>query len=387
MKERCSCVFCCDSQYCIDKKTFSSNKKIGVSGLMRVRNDEEFIEQAIDSCIDALDELVIVYNGCKDCSPDIIRRKAIQYKNKIRYYEYKPIVYATNLTEAEYNFIKSQPANSPHLLANYYNFGLSKVTYKYVMKIDADQIYFTERLQEICDAYRSNKKKYPSVMNLLCFLYVYFSLLFYKKTGVDLLFLKQKLFLRYKKTLLKLISIFKLPVFFSGYNVFFDNGVWYSTLGKNVDNNVNILSPFNGLLDHTLFRLSDKTYFEPYEQTEYSLLNSYNYAVIEAFKGVKWALPMGFMWIHLNSIRKNTIENQKFNFITFPNAYMDFNKFLNTPFRRINCTNDDLILQKQIKRFYSILHDSTSQFTRIYISKFVSNYYFDFQQYILKKKY
>ena len=51
----------------------------GVSGIMRVKNDAEFIEASIDSCIDALDELVIVYNDCSDNSPELIYKKQMQY--------------------------------------------------------------------------------------------------------------------------------------------------------------------------------------------------------------------------------------------------------------------------------------------------------------------
>lgn len=48
----------------------------GVSGIMRVKNDAEFIEECIDSCIDALDELIIVHNGCTDNSPLLIEKNA-----------------------------------------------------------------------------------------------------------------------------------------------------------------------------------------------------------------------------------------------------------------------------------------------------------------------
>lgn len=43
----------------------------GVSGIMRVKNYAAFIEASIDSCINALDELIIVYNDCSDNSPEL----------------------------------------------------------------------------------------------------------------------------------------------------------------------------------------------------------------------------------------------------------------------------------------------------------------------------
>lgn len=126
----------------------------GVSGIMRVKNDAEFIEASIDSCIDALDELVIVYNDCSDNSPELIYKKQSQYPDKIKVYEYKHKIYPINLTKEEYEYAKSLPSDSPHLLCNYYNFALSKVTCQYAMKIDADQIYFSDKLKEWCDVYR-----------------------------------------------------------------------------------------------------------------------------------------------------------------------------------------------------------------------------------------
>ena len=39
-----------------------------ISGIMRVKNDGQFIERCIESCIDALDELIVVHNDCTDNS-------------------------------------------------------------------------------------------------------------------------------------------------------------------------------------------------------------------------------------------------------------------------------------------------------------------------------
>ena len=53
----------------------SEHERMGVSGIMRVKNDAQFVQQSIDSCIDALDELIIVYNDCMDNSADLIFEK------------------------------------------------------------------------------------------------------------------------------------------------------------------------------------------------------------------------------------------------------------------------------------------------------------------------
>lgn len=49
----------------------SGNK---VAGIMRVKNDGMFIEKCIESCIDALDELIVVHNDCTDNSVEEIEK-------------------------------------------------------------------------------------------------------------------------------------------------------------------------------------------------------------------------------------------------------------------------------------------------------------------------
>lgn len=130
-------------------------RKNGVSGMMRVKNDAEFIEQCVESCLPALDELVIVYNDCTDNSPQIIESLAKKYPEKIKAYNYTPEIFAWNLTEEKAKAILSGEIASENTLYGYYNYALSKTNYKYVMKIDADQIYFTQKLCNVCDLYRA----------------------------------------------------------------------------------------------------------------------------------------------------------------------------------------------------------------------------------------
>ena len=49
-----------------------NNMPLGLAGIMRVKNEAGFIEQCVTSCIDALDELIIVYNDCTDDTADIL---------------------------------------------------------------------------------------------------------------------------------------------------------------------------------------------------------------------------------------------------------------------------------------------------------------------------
>ena len=50
-----------------------------VAGIMRIKNEGMFVEGCIESCIDALDELVVVYNDCTDNTAEEVG-KFLSYK-------------------------------------------------------------------------------------------------------------------------------------------------------------------------------------------------------------------------------------------------------------------------------------------------------------------
>ena len=129
-------------------------KRKRVAGIMRVKNEGTFIHDCVESCIDALDELIVVYNDCTDKSEEEIKKMADKYPSKIRYYAYPYEIRAFNLSQKEFEEIKNYPEDNPHLFSAYSNFALSKVTADYALKIDADQVYFTNKLKEWCDFMR-----------------------------------------------------------------------------------------------------------------------------------------------------------------------------------------------------------------------------------------
>ena len=45
----------------------------GLTGFMRAKNEGRFIGVCIDSVIDALDELIVVYNDCTDDTEAVLR--------------------------------------------------------------------------------------------------------------------------------------------------------------------------------------------------------------------------------------------------------------------------------------------------------------------------
>lgn len=85
----CTCSFCRKgeydpSEYMVDIAGFAKERPVGVSGLMRVKNEARWVAQSIDTCIDALDELIICYQSCSDETPWIIEQKRRQYPDKIK---------------------------------------------------------------------------------------------------------------------------------------------------------------------------------------------------------------------------------------------------------------------------------------------------------------
>lgn len=59
-----------EKDYSVEISSFDRVKPVGVSGLLRIKNDADFVAESIDSCIEALDELVITYQDSVDNTLD-----------------------------------------------------------------------------------------------------------------------------------------------------------------------------------------------------------------------------------------------------------------------------------------------------------------------------
>ena len=105
--------------------TLRQNRERGLSGIMRAKNEAQFIGACIDSCIDALDELIVVYNDCTDDTPKILERKRLQYPDKLKIYSYNHDVLGFNLSYEDFKLAISLPEDSPRLFCNQCNFGRS----------------------------------------------------------------------------------------------------------------------------------------------------------------------------------------------------------------------------------------------------------------------
>ena len=307
--------------------------KKGVSGLMRVRDDAEFVAASIDSCIDALDELIIVYNDCTDDTPKIVKEKAKQYPDKIRVYEYPYKVYAVNLTKEEYDYITNEPLDSPHRLCNYYNFALSKVKYQHAVKIDADQIYFTEKLKYWCDAYRAKDKfTLNNLIGFSIFIWITFNFKVKVCKHSKFLYYIQNEWLKesYYSFIHWLISHNnKICPSLSGLNTFKYKGKWIVPLGEKTKE-LNIPAPFNGVGDHLIFKVTDNCYYFPSSREMdfgYAKQRSVSFTSIERFHLEAHSVSIGTTWFHLSCMRLST-KRKILNYLLKNNSrFMELKKF------------------------------------------------------------
>lgn len=120
------------------------DRKEGVSGMLRVKNGEDYLRLSILSVINQLDELIIVFNDSNDSTEKIVVELENEYPDKIKVYKYIPVVYPPNNDK----YLETSE-NSFHSLAYYYNFTLSKTTKTYVTKIDDDQLYFPNTIKTL----------------------------------------------------------------------------------------------------------------------------------------------------------------------------------------------------------------------------------------------
>ncbi len=169
-----------------------------------------------------------------------------------------------------------------------------------------------------------------------------------------------------------LVRNFKIPVYLSGYNMFYKDKSWYVSLGKKNEGRINILPPYNGVTDHSLFCLSARTYFAPVEMKEYTQLNSHRHSLIEILCGLRIVFPYGFIWMHLNGMRQCIYMQQVTNWIDYNERFMLFRDFVEKKFDDVRCTSDSAIISRQSRLFYSVLHDVIEY--KEEINKFITKY-------------
>ena len=349
----------------------NKNRKLGLSGLMRVMNDAQTLAASIDSCVEALDELIITYNDCMDDSPQIIEQKRQQYPDKIIVIPYPYHVMGINLSDEEYEYVKTLPDDSPHLLASYYNNALKHVNYKYVVKIDADQIYFTDKLRKLRNdiVVGVNQTRMGMIFGKLV------SLAFAQSMGSKKLWSQwhPRHYLQYI-----LVPLFKKQYYkyaisellngnaylaLSGVNALKIGYTWYSPMG--CQTGYGLWDPYNGEEDTLVFEASSNTYYVPWDLTTYKSNNG-SHAFIERFEYPnKTKLNIGLIWFHLKPMQTDSYP-------LFVNYYEKHSKDM------IKLSYLERLSYKQIlsyghvnehrKCYYNFVHN----FDRLIIKKYIS---------------
>lgn len=127
-------------EYDIDTVNFCRDKrKLWISWFARLRNGAEFLEKTIESHIPYFDEIILVDNNSEDATREICLSLQKKYPKIIKCYQYAPEVY--KLGSKEY---KNVEENSVHCMSYYYNWVLSKTSFKYCIKIDDDHLVIPE---------------------------------------------------------------------------------------------------------------------------------------------------------------------------------------------------------------------------------------------------
>lgn len=338
-------------------------RKKGISGIMRVKNDAKFIERCVESCINALDELVIVYNDCSDDSSTIIEKMRERYPEKIKTSEYPYKVYGANLNEEEYNIAKNLKVHSPHLLCNYYNYALSFATYTHAIKIDADQIYSEELLKQWTEHCKTTNAKHMTAKILVGMafqryfsLYRWLSVRSRKRIHLMPSWLCRTVSDCYRKYALWLFKNDKACLSLSGLNIVeTESQERYVSMGM-TSSPVNILPPFNGEGDHVIFKISDSTRYQPFEMQHYNQQRSSSYSIIEEFVHPYRIVPVGFAWIHISAMRDNIVSAVNETMAEHPEKFIEINEFEKTSFKKISEIADKKMFSLFQRTLFSFIY-------------------------------
>jgi len=329
--------------------------KDGLSGIMRMKNEAQFVAGCIDSCIDALDELIVVYNDCTDETPAIVEQKRKQYPDKIKIYPYNHHILATNLSKEELDYVMSLPEDSPILFCSQCNFALSKVSYKYAMLIDADQLYFADEIKKWRDVCaKTVKVKWRLNLFLGWGFTLYISL--YRRLST--VFHRPCLFLIPDKIVSMFAGIYhdyakmlllekKACIALCGLNVFKDVD-WFVPF-----DGINVHPPYNGAGDHVIFPLTEQTYFlrRKDEQAKQS-----TYAVMEQFHCPYKMFFAGLFWFHLHANRPYCWGKEKAMKEEHPDFFVPLNTFLTMSYKDIHNKMDKITHPLFQRTLFAVAH-------------------------------
>jgi len=109
----------------------------GISAMIRVKNEEEFLYPAVKSIAGCVDEILLIDNLSSDRTPEIIRTLAAEHPDKV-----VPLAYPHRVARwgVENRDAAAGAANAPHAVHVYYNWCLERCTRPFVLKWDGDMV-------------------------------------------------------------------------------------------------------------------------------------------------------------------------------------------------------------------------------------------------------
>lgn len=133
--------------YVVSRETIEGEtRRPGVSALIRYYNDRFTLIPSLESIRGIFDEIVIVHQPCDDFSEDLLSRIGTGELPSLAGETIRIFCYPWFVCPP---LGPVSPRRVQNSLANYCNYGLSKIQTEYFIKIDTDQIYFTSRFKEM----------------------------------------------------------------------------------------------------------------------------------------------------------------------------------------------------------------------------------------------
>ena len=298
----CDCEECLSGKYkqedyVADLSTLDvENRPRGVSGYLRVKDDAPTLEQ-----------LIIAVQPCSDNSLEIAQKLGKKYPKKIKVYNYKPRVDFGNGKEPVDN------PQSVHSIVNFCNYTFIKCIYSYGVKIDADQIYITDKLQVVFNAYRGVLFKLNAIDKIKHF--------FFPKNKSWLI---KKYFIKLSNKILENRENEKFLFCLCGVNLFKvgdnKNKLGVPLVSLLYEDRTNYVKPFNGGGDTVIHKINKDTYFK---QSPFSVLEIFSFDDYD--ENLKWSTSYiyygkhpedklsGVYWVHTGLLKAGKMSYQRNN--------------------------------------------------------------------------
>jgi hypothetical protein len=205
------------------------------------------------------------------------------------------------------------------------------------VKIDADQVYFTDRLKHICDAYRSDKKVRFNVAECISYNLYRAYLDSFNRIEMRPFRWLERIALwthaSYASYLEKMIIRYKVPVSMSGINLFRKDREWMVGLGQEhpEPDSKEILPPFNGVRDTFFFEVSADRIFRYVTETK----PDGRHRGVEVMRCPNEILDVGFCWFHLRALMKEHEEGYRQSYRKHPERFIPLGTFVKLSYRNL----------------------------------------------------